>query len=111
MRASAPALPLAAATSRRQAPSPGTAAACRRCCLCLSPFPCFLSARRKPSLHASYHPSARQDNEEARQLAERRAWVHHMRAAFSPEGMCRPDGEIDQVCREGCEGCEHSSYH
>ncbi|PSC74381.1 hypothetical protein C2E20_2190 [Micractinium conductrix] len=42
------------------------------------------------------HDTRQADNEEARQLAERRAWVHHMRAAFSPEGMCRPDGEIDQ---------------
>lgn len=35
-------------------------------------------------------------DEEARQLAERLAWVRQMRGAFSPEGICRPDGQIDQ---------------
>ena len=28
--------------------------------------------------------------------AERRQWVKTMRQQFSPEGMCGPDGEIDQ---------------
>ena len=28
--------------------------------------------------------------------AERRQWVKSMRQQFSPEGMCGPDGEIDQ---------------
>lgn len=37
-----------------------------------------------------------EESEEARQLAERLAWVRQMRAAFSPEGMCLPNGEIDQ---------------
>ena len=29
-------------------------------------------------------------------LQERLEWVKQMRGMFSPEGMCRPDGDIDQ---------------
>lgn len=31
------------------------------------------------------------------ELEERLAWVRQMRSKFSPEGMCGPDGEIDQA--------------
>lgn len=59
---------------------------------------CRFSFRTLPQLaHPFGFPL--QETEEARQLADRLAWVHQMRAAFSPEGMCLRNGEIDQVCR------------
>lgn len=40
-------------------------------------------------------------------LQERVAWAAAMRQQFSPEGMCRPDGSIDQVRRQlGYAGCD-----
>ena len=44
-------------------------------------------------------PPAPQEQQEQGDAAlqERIAWAARMRQQFSPEGMCRPDGSIDQV--------------
>lgn len=71
------------------------------------PTPSLPTCRRLPALRMSTElapqqgaaPPASQEQQQQgeAELQERIAWAARMRQQFSPEGMCRPDGSIDQV--------------
>lgn len=50
-----------------------------------------------PPLQQQQQLQHQQQGEAERQLQERIEWAARMRAQFGPEGMCKPDGSIDQV--------------